>query len=234
MSFLLISFLSKKYKRKKRTLITSIILFVFFTNSFIVSEFMRTWEHPAIKNENIEKQYDYGIVLGGMISYDAKMDKLAFNRSVDRLMHAIDLYNLHIIKKIYIAGGSGSIVYDEVKEADLLKDYLIRIGVPKDDIISESESKNTRENALNVAKTINLQVKPEILLITSASHMRRALACFEKLGIGVDPYSTDRSVGARRFHIDHLLIPEVGALISWQRLIHEVLGFIAYKFAGYV
>jgi hypothetical protein len=50
----------------------------------------------------------------------------------------------------------------------------------------------------------------------------------------VDPYSTDRYAGPRKFEFDHLFIPNISALNDWNNLIHEMIGFITYKISGYV
>ena len=52
-----------------------------------------------------------------------------------------------MIKKIIITGASGSLSSD-LKEADIIKSFLIRIGVPREKIIVENQSKNTHENAI--------------------------------------------------------------------------------------
>lgn len=232
---LIYSFLTKNAKKKKRAFLAAILLFVFFSNSFLLDNAMRMWEIPAIKETDIKGTYDVGIVLGGMLSYDSQMDRLQFSRGVDRLLQAVKLYEDGIISKILITSGSGSITYPELKESPLLKKYLISINIPDEDIIIESESKNTRENALFSAPMIK-KVAPtgRNLLITSAFHMRRSMGCFDKVGIKVSPFSTDRfSGGPRRWQLDFLLIPNVDALQGWILLIHEMTGYFIYKIFGY-
>jgi uncharacterized SAM-binding protein YcdF (DUF218 family) len=73
----------------------------------------------------------------------------------------------------------------------------------------------------------------KFLLITSGYHMRRSLACFQKIGIAVTPYSTDRLGGKPKFVFDHLLLPNLHALETWQVIIHEMTGLVMYKVAGY-
>jgi hypothetical protein len=60
------------------------------------------------------------------------------------------------------------------------------------------------------------------------------MAVFKKAGYsGITPYITNRASGVRRYTPDHLLIPDAGALISLELLIHEWMGFIIYKMKGY-
>ena len=225
--------LSKTESRKKRAVIAAVVLFYIFSNSFILDEVMRAWEIPAVKTEALGK-YDAGIVLGGMMSYDQQLDRTQYERSVDRLIQAIELFKSGKIKSIFFTGGSGSITYSDIKEAPHIKELLHSLGIPDSCIITEGESKNTHENA-EFSKPILEKKFPKgkFLLITSASHMRRAMACFKKAGITAIPFSVDRQSGPRKFTLDHLLIPSIEALREWNSLIHEWVGCITYKIAGY-
>ncbi|MBE9467952.1 MAG: YdcF family protein [Bacteroidetes bacterium] len=234
-ALLLISLFAKKTKIKKYCLIASISLLLFFSNSFILDEFMRAWEIKAVQDCELKQSYDYGILLSGMTAPDKKYKRLNFLRSSDRLLQTIRLYKQNRIKKIFISGGSGSIIQKEYCEARDLKNYLIQIGVPEEDIITEINSRNTRENAEFTAKILlNKEQTSSCLLITSAFHMRRSKGCFNKTGLKVDIYPTDRYAGQRKYIFDHLFIPNHNAFNSWNLLIHEVTGYITYAVVGYV
>jgi len=231
---LLIALLLKNPKKKKRFLIATLAVFYFFTNSFVADEVMRIWEVKHININNINS-YDYGIVLGGVISgYDTKNKQVIFNRSVDRLLQGIELYKKGIIKKIVFTGGSGSVIERNKIEANYIKNFLINIGIPNNDIIIENESRNTYENALFTKNIIGAETNRTDLLITSGYHMRRSAACFKKQGFSFDVYSADRFSGNRKFVFDHLFIPNIGALEQWRVILHEWYGFIAYRFMGYI
>lgn len=230
---LLYSLLSKYPNRKKKCLRWALILAIFFSNSFLFDECSRLWEIPATRFENL-KTYDAGIVLGGMSVYDEDLDRAQFFRGVDRLIQTVELYKLGLIKKIIFTGGSGRLLHPEMKEGIYIKRYLLDMGVPESDFIIESESQNTRENALFTKVLMDKEnIKGNFLLITSAFHMRRSLACFNKVGIAVEPYSTDRYAGPRKYEFDHLFIPNVSIMEAWETLIHEFVGFVTYKIAGY-
>ena len=108
------------------------------------------------------------------------------------------------------------------------------MGIPEQDFIIETESRNTRENAVFTKQVLDKEIPGgNFLLITSAFHMRRSLGCFNRAGMKVDYYSTDRFSGPRKFEFDNLFIPNSQAFESWKMLIHEVTGFIVYKISGY-
>lgn len=208
---------------------------MFFSNSFIVDEVMRAWEVDTVAWEQVDNDYDYGIVLGGLVSYDEEYDRINFLRSNDRLMQALELYNRGKISKIFISGGSGMIDLPDFKEGKILKEFLVRSGVKAEDIEEESISRNTHENAVETKKAIFLKGhNPKCLLITSAFHMRRALACFHNEGMYPDAFVTDRYSGPRKYSLDHLFLPSINAMVQWNMILKEMVGYVAYDFAGYL
>lgn len=221
-------------KWKKKTLIYSLIILLFFSNSFICAEFMRLWETPTVKYEQL-KTYDYGIVLGGMISYNSEDDRIMPLRNIDRLLQAIKLYKIGKINKIFLSAGSVNLVYPDFKEGIFLKNYLVDIGIPECDIEMEIKSLNTHQNAEYTAESI---LKPEkdqsFLLITSAYHMKRAKACYDKVGINADVFPVDIYSGSRKYDFNHLFVPDIGSFNSWVVLIKEWIGYIVYYIVGYI
>lgn len=230
----IIAFFAKDKVRKKKLVIGAVCILFVFSNSFIVDEFMRAWEvvTPDLKPK---EKYKYAIVLGGMIWYDARQDKPQFMRSGDRLFQTLSLFGNKQIDKIIITGGSGSINHPEEKEAAILKKYLLKCGYADSSIIIENKSRNTRENALFTKYLIDsLHIQDSALFITSAFHLRRAKGCFNRVGITkIVLYPTDRYSGPRKFELDHLFIPNPGALETSTLLLHEIMGWLIYKVKGY-
>ena len=233
LTLLLFAIFSKDEKRRRKCLRWTLGLTLFFTNPFIFNECARLWEIPATPFSKL-KTYNAGIVLGGMSVNDEELNRVQFFRSTDRLIQAIDLYKRGVIKKIIFTSGSGRILRPEMKEAILLKPYILKMGVAEEDLYIESESNNTRENALFTKQLIDKEkIQRPFLMITSAFHMRRGLGCFNRVGISSEPYSTDRFSGPREFVFDTLFIPNISTLNDWTGFIHEIVGFITYKALRY-
>lgn len=232
MILLLFAIFKKEKIIKRKFLLTAFFTFLFFSNSFILDAFMRVWEIPPLKNEQLE-QGKIAVVLTGMTSYSPLIDRVQFNDRTDRLMQAINLYNDHKISKILLCGGSGSLVDDDKRSLTGLHTFLTKNGIPDSALIDEFDSRNTYENAMR-SKVILDQQKytDKILLITSAFHMRRASGCFAKQGIKLIPYSTDCYSGPVKFELDYLLLPSTLAMLNWEKLMHEWIGCIAYKVTG--
>jgi uncharacterized SAM-binding protein YcdF (DUF218 family) len=233
----LASALLRGAKWKRRTFITGLSLLLFFSNDFLANEVMNAWEPEPTPYDSIAKTYDWGIVLTGVtLGGKEPRDRVHFQKGADRVTHAVQLYKLGKIRRILVTGGSGRLLDIGEREADDVKAAMVMMGVPEHDIIAESNSRNTRESALEVEQILaNLNQDPSgCLLITSAFHMPRSYACFRKVGLEMDTFATDSYVHPRTFTPDVLFVPRIGALEIWQKLLREWTGFVAYKLAGYV
>ncbi|MDC0338380.1 YdcF family protein [Flavobacteriales bacterium] len=227
--FILGLFVRTKYRRR-RYLLISFVLLLFFSNGFIYQTVLNQWGVTPLK---LKKKYDYGILLGGMISLNSTEEDIKFGESSDRLLYTVKLYQDSIINKIIITGASGSL-QSEMIEAEYLKSYLLGIGIPETDIICETRSQNTFQNATYTAKLIfsNHKSAPSCLLITSDFHYRRALVCFKKNNLQVDPYL--KKLKQKTISIEDYIQPQSAYLYKWQILLHEIIGYYTYKFMGYI
>ncbi len=233
----IVSWISKIEKRKKLFFKIGVISLLFFTNSVIFLEFTRLWEPRGIKIEQVE-HHDLGIVLGGMFEFDNSTERLSIRRGGDRIWQTIHLYHLGKIDKILITGDNGYVLDKGLNESQQLKEVMVDMGIPETDILVENKSKNTHENALFTKKIIDslYSSPPKTLLITSALHMKRSKACFEKVGFSdFNTFSTDHYTGKdRNYFFDQYIIPNESNLTNWFNLIHEVSGYIIYWVMGYV
>jgi len=150
------------------------------------------------------------------------------------LTQATELYFDGKVKKLLLTGGSGRITGNEPSEAIEIERYLLKLGIPQSDIIIEADSRNTRENA-TLTKAIIDKSYPNasLLLVTSAMHMPRSQACFEKVGLAFDSYAVDYLKERIQWHPRSLLLPNPRGFYHWEILIKEIVGLVVYKISGY-
>jgi uncharacterized SAM-binding protein YcdF (DUF218 family) len=226
---LAIAMLIKNLRSKKLFLWISFISLYFFSNVALQTAFMKMWEYPAQPVQSIQNNYQYAIVLGGMADKDEKTGKILIAPTIDRLLQAIILYNQHKVQKIVVTGGSGMVTDPQKKESLTIKELCLQLGIPPQDIITETESKNTYQNAIFTKKYIPSDTK--VLLITSAFHMPRASAIFKKAGYKFDVLATDPL--SRPLYFDDYILPKPEAISNWIILLKEISGYITYKIVGY-
>ncbi len=150
-----------------------------------------------------------------------------------RIVHALSLYRAGKAPLIVITGGNKPWQKAVIPEAQRVADLLVEFGVPHSALVLETASRTTRENAVNTAAMFKVHGWRNGLLVTSSTHMPRALAAFQKVGVSVTPAATDIYSGP--FKIDGLLdlLPDVEALDRTTSAIKEVLGLGVYRLRGW-
>lgn len=111
------------------------------------------------------------IILGFALSEEGEMRDALLNR----LEVALDAGNKNKNSKFIVTGG---VPKNGITEADVMFDWLKDQGIEENRIIKENQSKNTVENALYSMKIVDHEEIESVTIITSASHMRRALMLF--------------------------------------------------------
>ncbi len=173
------------------------------------------------------------IVLGGALQprLSAKRGTTVLNGSVERITEFAKLANRFPHARLIYTGGSGSLRYQEDKEADFAAPFLRQLGVNTDRIIFENQSRNTYENAVLSYELAAPKPGETWILVTSAAHMPRAVGCFRRTGWpGLIPYPVD-------FHFagDENLTPPLSLASGSGKLsaaLHELLGLTAYYLTG--
>ncbi|WP_320465539.1 YdcF family protein [Pedobacter sp. CFBP9032] len=210
-------------KRRKQFLLVGILLFLFFSNSFIVGKITNSYEAEYPKLQH----YDVGILLGGYSYYNERAHQIAFGQSSDRLFQTIKLYKEGVIKKILLSSGSANLLDTTVKEADLTIGFLRKLGIPDSVIMIENRSRNTVENAkysLSMIKKRDLNAK--ILVITSAWHIPRSRLIFDKISKSKLDYYPTNFVGKTEYELSDFILPEAAAFLKWDMLLKEWVGYI--------
>lgn len=155
------------------------------------------------------------------------------NGASDRLWHAARLYRAGKAPYVIASGGTLPWKDQRFREAPAMQDLLVSWGVPADSVILESTSANTYENATNTADIVDARGFERVILVTSALHMRRALATFRSAGVPAMPMATDYRVvqGAPTLLS---VLPDAGALQASTAAIREYAGYVVYDWRGWI
>jgi uncharacterized SAM-binding protein YcdF (DUF218 family) len=223
--------LTKSLRTKKRLVIIVFLIALLFTNPFIYRSLVKAWQSPPHQLATATT-FEAGILLGGLSYYD-QYNQGFFSDASDRFIQAANLYHRGIIKKILVSGGTGNLLQREPPETDFLKEQFIANGIKETDIITESRSRNTYENAVFSKQILDsLHLKPPFVLITSAMHMPRAGVVFKKAGVDFIAYPCDYKVIESRFDFNDYITPDVTLFKKWSWFIKEIVGLYAYRVTG--
>ncbi|MCB1325271.1 MAG: YdcF family protein [Spirochaetales bacterium] len=178
-------------------------------------------------------QVDAVVILGGAVNPLIGGETPEFNAAVDRLLTGMDFLRAGKSRRIVLSGGSGLLLQRGEPEAIVLKQWL-ESRLPRDiEIISEDRSRNTAENSQFTARIARERNWARVLLVTSAFHMPRSVACFEQAGLSVIPAPTDY-YRADVFAGPEALFPSASALNVTTMALKEYAGLLAYWLAGYI
>jgi uncharacterized SAM-binding protein YcdF (DUF218 family) len=159
------------------------------------------------------------VLAGGMRTYSRLVPprERLDGATTERVMGAARLWHDHPFGLVILSGAPRAISL-------CMRDLITSLGVPADHVVLESTSLNTRQNALESARILRERGVETVVLVTSATHMRRAVKSFDRAGVQVIPAPVD-VVGASVPEVDQFL-PSAHAL-SWAQLaLHELLGYL--------
>jgi uncharacterized SAM-binding protein YcdF (DUF218 family) len=166
------------------------------------------------------------VVLGGAVQPHLSADVRArLHQGSDRVWEAAKLYHAGCAPLVVVSAG-GKIVSPIVEvEAEAIAGLLVELGVPRAALRLERRSRNTLGNAYFSRALLASTGAKRVLLVTSAWHLRRAMALFERAGIEVVPMGADY----RAFRSCHGLrcwVPSAQALELSGLAVKEYLGYL--------
>jgi uncharacterized SAM-binding protein YcdF (DUF218 family) len=168
---------------------------------------------------------DVAIVLSGGLAQGAGH----MGSTGDRVMQAALLLRAGKVKTIIVTGGNLPWARSPVIEASIAAELLETYGIQTDLITVEGKSRNTHENAVNTAAIWREKGFQSGLLVTSATHMPRALASFRKAGLDVDPWPADFRGKYPLVSSVFDFLPDAGALEKTTTAVKEWLGLVVYR-----
>ena len=142
-----------------------------------------------------------------------------------RLFNGIRIFKQSGARTLALCGGS--LIPSTESESEAMKALALELGIQEDKIITETESRNTMENAAELAKLLSSTGKKRIGLVTSALHILRSEKAFRKqfpndtiVPIPVNYIYSPDQYNLRSF------VPSVDAFATSNYALHEWIGII--------
>jgi uncharacterized SAM-binding protein YcdF (DUF218 family) len=226
-----------RFQRFGRALLAGVLigLWIMATPAFANWMSMRLEsQFPPVRVEALPNG-DAVIVLGGFLRQPAPPRVTPdLTDAGDRALQALRIFRAGTARHIVISGGNLPWQAGLVAEAELIADLLVELGVPRSALTLDSRSRNTHENALNTAVIFKENGWGRGILVTSATHMPRAVESFRKAGVEVIPAPTDvLAIYPREYGLFDFL-PDAGALVKTTSAIKEMIGHKIYIYQGWV
>jgi uncharacterized SAM-binding protein YcdF (DUF218 family) len=176
------------------------------------------------------------IVLGGAVDIEKSISRgrPSINGAAERITEMIVLIRRFPQAQVVFTGGSGSLGDQNHKEADILKELLIQMGIDTSRIVFENQSRNTHENAIMSKALVNPTPDQTWALVTSAGHMPRAVGCFRAAGWPVVAWPVNYQTINSGPHDLRDSFFSVGRFQTLANTLHEGLGLVYYYLRGWI
>ena len=217
--------------RKRKTcvgLLVSAVTWLWFWSMPLVSNALGASLESEFEPVSVEQlpQADAIILLGGGMGAATNVYPYAnIFAAADRAWHSARIYKAGKAPLI-VPSGSGC----DCTEVP----FLVDLGVPREAIHVEAESRNTEENAKFVAELLKERDHPKALLVTSAWHMRRALLMYRRYAPNLEivPAACDYESTINHDQSSGIgIFPDFNAFAGSSVMWKEVLGYWWYKIA---
>jgi uncharacterized SAM-binding protein YcdF (DUF218 family) len=120
------------------------------------------------------------------------------------------------------------LVHSGARQSQVARTLILGTGVAPGRVVFEARSRDTCESAGATRELVAPGAGERWLLVTSAAHMPRAVACFRAADWDVVPYPTDFRHGSTPWSFD-----AVSNLATLDYAAHEWLGLVYYRLRGY-
>ena len=172
------------------------------------------------------------IVLGNAISpkLSSAFGEPVFNGSGSRMFAMAKLARAYPNAPIVYSGGDASLFGNGVRETDFVYPALESLGIARESVQLETQSRNTAENAAFTKLLVKPKLGERWLLVTSARHMPRAIGCFRKADFRVEAYPVGwRAADALDVQWGRGLADGLERLDA---AAYEWIGLLAYRLSG--
>lgn len=230
LALVLLLMFREQWRWARRLLLTIVVLLTTLAVLPIGSWMMAPLEQRFASNPPLPPKVDGIIVLGGFLNggLSRYWQQAELNDSAERGVAFAALAQRFPQAKLVMSGGSGSLV-PGAREADYAGLLLQDLQTAPTRVLFERDARNTIENAANSKQLAQPQPGEVWLLVTSATHMPRAIGVFCQQQWPVVAWPVDHRWNPASNQ------PGFDLISNWRNLdiaLHEWLGLLAYHLAG--
>ncbi|APW64973.1 hypothetical protein LPB137_03555 [Poseidonibacter parvus] len=218
--------ITNSYKKAKVFSFFALLWFTLLSSQIVSNAIINPLENSHKALLEIPK-VQYVLVLGSghitneNLSITSQLNQVA----VVRLNEGIRIFKKLDNAKLIVSGYKG---FDKNYHSTMSKSLAVDLGIKDKNIIKMDKPKDTREEAIQAKKIIGS--KP-FILVTSASHMKRSMLLFKKLGLN--------PIAAATYHLgedkkDYSSIFASENLYKVKVAFHEYLGLAWAYIKGYI
>lgn len=229
------------WRRSRAVLVAAALLLWTLSTRVIVDALLRAVEGHRVRLEAATMpKADAVVVLSGMLMHVQGEKGLVseWGDAADRLFGGLELMQADKAPRLVLTRGLLPWQGKIRTEGESLREIAIAAGVPAEKILLTAPAMNTAEEAVGVRQLLGGTASgstfgptPRVLLVTSAFHMPRSKALFERQGFTVIEYPVDFRVDATS-GAPMKYLPSASSLRDADLSIRELLGRLYYALRG--
>ena len=225
---------TRRQKTGKIVVSMGVVILIALSYGTASETFLRSLEYkyPPMTDVSAVLDIEWVVVLGGGNSPDAHLPITGqlSHASLVRLVEGIRIHRNLPQSKLILSGGGA---FNTVTEAKTMADVAIALGMNDEEIILESESRDTKDQARLIRKIVG---NHRFILVTSASHMPRSMALFEKRGMRPIPAPIGHRIKERQniTITPAMFFPSAGKIENVERVFYEYLGLAWARLRGQI
>ena len=235
LSVTLLGFIFSLLLKSKKIFFGSFAILYFFstglTADFLISYVEKPYKMIPIKKI---KKANSIVILGGMRVLTQKNQDLIEWSDPDRFFAGIKLYKEGKAKRIIFTDGYSPFSGINVSEGLFNRKDAIAVGIPPNSIMITGKANNTFQESRELRKLFNKNnfLNNEIILVTSAFHMKRAKNLFQRADFKVVEFPVDfepKCLKKKFVHNIFCLLPNVVSLKNSSMALREIMGRVFYR-----
>jgi uncharacterized SAM-binding protein YcdF (DUF218 family) len=229
------------WRRSRAILVAAALLLWTLSTPVIADALLRAVEGHRVRLEAATMpKADAVVVLSGMLTHVQGEKGLVseWGEAADRLFGGLELMQADKAPRLVLTRGLLPWQGKIRAEGEILREIAIAAGVPAEKILLTAPAMNTADEAVGVRQLLGgtasgstVGPTPRVLLVTSAFHMPRSKALFERQGFTVIEYPVDFRVDATS-GAPMKYLPSASSLRDADLSIRELLGRLYYALRG--
>ena len=226
-----------RQKRKRETIFVGcLVFFVWVMGGTPFSALLLAGlERPyaGLQMEDVPEADVVVLLGGGATASRYEVSQMHLTPSGDRVIMAYELMLEEKAPVMVVGGGGLKFKGDRFVLSEITRDWLVQKKLKPEQVIALPHCNNTHDEALFVAAMARTNDWKRLLLVTSASHMKRAAATFRTQGLDIFevPCNFHTLVG-RYGGYSVAIIPKPAGFEKMGNYLHEKIGWFYYRMRG--
>jgi uncharacterized SAM-binding protein YcdF (DUF218 family) len=190
---------------------------------------------PRLETREQARGADAVVVLGGGMQ-TAKAGDMILSQLVStaalRILEGARVYKLIDARFVIVSGGIADEHVELRPEAEQMATALVTLGVPADRVLMDTHAKTTHEHPEGVQPLLLAHHITQFVVVTSPTHMRRAMAVFHHAGY--DPVPSVSLLQSQHVKPAPFFMPNDDSMLLSNQALYEYGGFALYWWRGWL